>query len=81
MASQLSAIAEQTDVGPLWVRLEEVQHSLKAIATRQEQITRELQAHNAIIDRIDVELDALAQVFKEETWLGNPKWRRQTPTK
>jgi hypothetical protein len=81
LESQLSAISEEADASPLWDRLEELQSSLEKIATRQEQITRQLQAHNAIIGRIDAELDALARVFKDETWLGNPKWQRQTATK
>jgi hypothetical protein len=81
LEGQLAGIAEEADVGPRWEQLEEVQRSLKTIATRQEQITRQLQAHNAVIAKIDAELDALAQVFKDETWLGNPKWRRQTATK
>jgi DNA repair ATPase RecN len=81
LESQLSAISEQADVGPVWEQLEERQRSLEKIATQQEQITRQIQAHNAIIGKIDAELDALAQVFKDETWLGNPKWRRQPATK
>ena len=81
LEKQLAGIAEDSDVGPLWDRLEEVQLSLKTIATRQEQLTRQLQAHNAIIGKIDAELDALAQVFKDETWLGKPKWQRQAATK
>ena len=81
LEKRLAGIAEDSDVGPLWNRLEEVQLSLKTIATRQEQISRELQANNAVIRRIDAELDVLAQVFKDETWLGKPKWQRQTATK
>ena len=81
LESQVAGIAEEANVGPLWEQLEEVQRSLKTIATRQEQISRELQANNAVIRRIDAELDVLAQVFKDETWLGKPKWQRQTATK
>jgi hypothetical protein len=81
MEKQLAGMAEEADIGPLWDCLEEVQRSLKTIATRQEQITRQLQAHNEIIGKIDAELDALARAFKEETWFGNPKWQRQTATK
>ena len=78
---QLAGVADEADVGPLWDRLEEVQLALKTIATRQEQITRQLQAHNAIIGKVDAELDALAQVFKDEIWLGKPKWQRQSATR
>jgi hypothetical protein len=81
LEKRLAGIAEEADVGPLWDRLEEVQRSLKTIATRQEQITRQLQAHNAIIGKIDAELDALAQVFKDETWFDNPKWQRRAAMK
>lgn len=81
LESRLSDIAEQADVGPLWDGLEELQRTLEKIATREDQMTRQLQTHNAIIGKIDAELDALAQVFKDDTWLGNPKWRRQTATK
>src|SRR5918996_4988533 len=51
LGKQLAGIAEEAEVGPLWDRLEEVQRSLKTIATRQEQITQQLQAHNAIIGK------------------------------
>src|SRR5919106_3655936 len=61
MEKQLAGVAEEADVGPLWDRLEELQRFLDKIATRQEQITRQLQAHNAIIGKIDAELDALAR--------------------
>jgi hypothetical protein len=81
LESQLAAIAKEADVGLLWDRLEELQRALEKLATRHEQITRELQAQNAIIRKIDAELDALAQVFKDESWLGNPKWQRQSATK
>jgi hypothetical protein len=81
LEKRLTGIAEDPDVAALWDRIEELQRSLETIATRQEQITRQLQAHNAIIGKIDAELDALAQVFKDETWLGKPKWQRQAATK
>jgi hypothetical protein len=81
LGSQLAAIAEQGDVGSLWEALEDLQQTLEKIATRQEQITRQLQTHNAIIGKIDAELDALAQVFKEDVWLGEPKWQRQITKK
>jgi hypothetical protein len=81
LESQLAAIAREADPGPLWDGLEDLQRALEKLATRQEQITRQLQAHNAIIGKIDTELDTLAQVFKKDVWLGEPKWQRQTTKK
>ena len=45
LEKQLSATAEETDVRPMWDRLEELQRSLEKLATRQDQITRQLQTH------------------------------------
>jgi hypothetical protein len=81
LESQLGVVAEQGDVGFLSDRLEDLQQALEKIATRQDQITRQLQGHNAIIGKIDLELDALAQVFREDAWFGNPKWHRQNAKK
>jgi hypothetical protein len=81
MESQLAAIAEDEDIAPLWEGLADLQPTLEKLATRQEQITRQLQTHNAIIGKIDAELDALAQVFKKDVWLGEPKWQRQITKK
>jgi hypothetical protein len=81
LESQLAVVGEDSDVGSLWDGLEDLQQALDKIATRQEQITRQIQAHNAIIGQIDTELDTLAQVFKKDVWLGEPKWQRQTTKK
>ena len=75
---QLAAVAEEATASPLWDRVDELQRTMEEIATCQEQITRELRAEKAIIGKIDAELDALAQVYKDERWFGNAKWQRRS---
>ena len=77
---QLTAVAEAATAGPLWDRVAELQRTLEDIATCQKQMLRELDEEKAMIGKFNSELDDLAQLFKDELWLGvgEPRWRRRS---
>lgn len=76
MESRLAELEEAEPVDPLWDQVAEFQRSLAEVQTRQEKIVQEMHAEKAMIGKIDSELDALAKVFENDSWTGNPKWQR-----
>ena len=76
MESRVAELEEAEPTGQLGDRIAEFQEAMAEIQTRQEQIIGELRLEKALIGKIDSELDALAKVFEDDSWTGNPKWRR-----
>ena len=77
---RLADVSEQATAGPLWDRVEELHRTTEEIATYQEQILGELATIRSRTNKLDGELDDLAQLYKDDLLfgMGEPRWRRRS---